>query len=369
MTLPGPARAEPGRFTTGATCHNAEVQTTKLESVEGFLIIDVPEADVSVGPVRLGTKLIPSNATNYARELTYGLALAGTRHGGMTLGLKVDPDRRDEAVAAAAGELSERLGSGALAVDPGLRMPRSALGPLAANDPRNPVLRTLVDGTDLETVLVADGAAAAASAVLADRGGLAGARVAVEGLDHTGVAVAEAVEAAGATIVKVSTARGCVTGSFSAADLAAAVAAHGADAPTVLGEVAKPWMIWGGDGVDAIMCGSAPGALTPAGAPFVGATPVVCTGVAPVATKALAMLHAAGAPVVPAFLTAAGALRVAFDGEVTDPATARARARATVEELMAATSASEPRYVAACRRAEDHLRSWASAVPFGRPMA
>jgi len=342
------------------------VEITKLESVGGFVFVDLPDAERSVGPVRLGAKLIVSNAPNYARELTYGFALLEKQHGGMTIGLKVDPGDRAGAVAAVAGELSADLEAGRLVVDPGLRMARGELGPLAAHDPR-PVLR-LVDrpaGT-VETELTALGAA-----VVADRAvGLEGKSVAIEGLSELGVAIATEVDMRGGTVTRFSTPKGVASGSFPADELAGALREHGADAPTTFGEVAKPWSIWNGADVDVIFCGSKVGTLTHAGALGVGSAAVVATGVAPIETKALAILNAAGNFVSPAFLADLGRLLVGFDTTIDSIETARLRTEESVRAVLDELSGNAGGvYLAACLRAESYMRTWTETLPFGRPMA
>ena len=334
--------------------------TRKLTSVEGFIVEDLPGADCSAGPVRLGAKLIASNAINYAREITYALASLEQQRGGMTIGLKVEPDRRDAAVAAVSDEFAEDLAAGRFAVDPGLRMSRRQLGGLVAGDPRNSL--AIDSGEELRAL----GAAVIANRLV----GLEGRTVAIEGVANGGVALAIEVERLGGSVGRISTTKGCVSGSFRAGDIAAAVAEHGADAPGSLGEVEKPWSVWRSSGVDLIFCGSAAGALSAAGAPAVGTMPVVGTTVACVATKALAILKAAGSPVTPGFLASLGEHAVAFDTAIDSLDVARSRTEAVVSAVFGevAHHADGP-FVAACLRAEAFMRSWADDVPFGRPMA
>ena len=342
------------------------VENRKLQSVNGFLLRDLPDAECSVGPVRLGAKLLVSNATNYARELSYAFALLEQRRGGMTIGLKVDPADREAAVASLAEELAEDFAVGQLVVDPGLRMAAEDLAPLSGGDPRNPIL-----GDSRADGLFSEELNALGAAVVGDKMvGLAGRAVAIEGLSGLGVAIAREVELLGGAVKRVSTAKGCVSGDHTAADLAAAVEHHGVDAPASLGEVDKPWSVWRSSGVDLIFCGSSPGALSAAGAPSVGTTAVVTTGVAPVATKALAMLKAEGADVAPAFLASLGVHAVAFDSSITTHDAARATtARVVAGVCDELSGSSDGMFVAACLRAEAFMGTWAEELPFGRPMA
>lgn len=342
------------------------VEIRKLEYVDGFVLVDLPDATNSVGPVRLGTKLIVGNATNFAREITYGFALLGQQRGGMTIGLKVDPEGRSAAVEAVAQELSSELESGQIVVDPGMRMDRADLGTLSAHDPRSPLRLTDRGQATLEHELTALGAV-----VVGDRlVGLDGSTVAIEGLSALGVCIAHEVERRGGSIGRVSTSKGSTTGNLTADDIASAYAEHGLDAPAALGEVGKPWTIWQGDGVDVIFCGSAPGVLTATGAAAIGTTTVIATGVAPVATKALAMLTSAGSIVTPAFLAQLGSLKIAFDSDISTPDDARTATESVVSAVLDEI-ADDPAgiYVAACIKAEAFMGTWAEELPFGRPMA
>jgi len=337
-----------------------------LQSINGFVLVDLPDAERSVGPVRLGSKLIVSNAPNFARELTYGFGLLEQQHGGMTVGLKTGPEDRAAAVAAAADELSSDLEAGRLVTDPGLRMTRGDLGALGAHDPRPDLRLTDRNVGTLETELTALGAA-----VVADKAvRLEGKRVAIEGLSELAVAIAAEVDMRGGFVTRFSTPKGVANGSFSSGELAGALTEHGPEAPASFGHVDKPWTIWNGSDVDVIFCGSKPGTLAHVSAPGVGSAAVVATGVAPVTTKALASLKAAGTFVSPAFLAGLGCQLLGFDTTINTAQDARSRTEEVVggvlDDLVDHTGGV---YLAACLRAESYMQTWAETLPFGRPMA
>ena len=341
------------------------VDTRQLTSINGFVIVDLPDADVSVGPARLGEKLIPSNANDYVRDITYGFGLLGERAGGLTLGLKVEPDERDTAIAAAATEFADELAAGRYRFDAGLRVPTSALAGLASGDPR-PASRLESHGDHpLGDYLEALGAIASAERLLGD---LDGKRLSIEGGDATAAAIAQLASERGATIVRAAFGGVCVEGQLDAGALVAALAANNTDALAGLGSSAKPWVIWRGD-VDAVIAGSAVGALKDAGAASLGATPVVAYGTAPIVTKALATSMKNGGKVVPSFLTSIGR-RVADTAP--SEATSAELIAATNDKLAAALDvafASERGpFVGACVAAESFIESW-TARPFGRPLA
>ena len=83
----------------------------------------------------------------------------------------------------------------------------------------------------------------------------------------------------------------------------------------------------------------------------------------PVTARALAILGRAGIVVVPDFLSTAGPLLAALDADGGDP-------MERVHDAVAALAGEGTNlWMAAVAKAEDHLRSWQDALPFGRPLA
>ncbi|NOX29573.1 MAG: hypothetical protein GXP35_05940 [Actinobacteria bacterium] len=340
------------------------METHQLSSVGGFALIDLGASAAAVGPARLGTKLLPSNATPYVRDITYGFGLIGAQLGGMTLGLKVDPADRAAAIEAVAAELSADLGSGRFRLDAGLRMPASALAPFATADPR-PASRLEAHGNvDLMAHLDALGILASAENLLDS---LEGKSVSIEGLGPTVAATVAMFAAAGATFVRCGVKKTCVEGDLDPQDLAAAVIS-GEEALGSLGHTAKPWSLWKPD-VDLVIAGSAVGVVSDAAATLLGDTPIVGYGTAPIATKALASSMKAGGSIVPSFLSTLG--RRVADSADTD---------ATAEQLITTTGAKlsdaldvafahdRGPFLGACIAAEEFIGTW-NDPPFGRPLA
>ena len=104
------------------------METKQLESVKGFVIYDLPDAETYVGPSRLGAKLAPGNAEMLVRHQTYVFALAEQRKSGATIGLKVDPEDTDTAVSALATELASEFESQQFLTSPGLRLKSGVAG-------------------------------------------------------------------------------------------------------------------------------------------------------------------------------------------------------------------------------------------------
>jgi len=349
------------------------VETRKLESTPGFVIYDLPGAQHYVGEARLGSRLIPGNATMLVRHVTYVFATLEQQRSGAGIGLKSDPSEAAAAVEALADELADDFSSGRLSTSPGLRLNAELLAPVLAHDQRNLIGNDDRDGISFNDELIGVGAAAAAASLL---GGLDGKRVAIEGFGPAGVGIAREAAAAGAAIARVGTAKGCADapGDGGRLDPAVLVEAWLADGEMCVaalstdGEPAKPWTVWRDD-VDVLFCGSKPGAMSGDGASMAGATPVVAFSAAAVSSKALAVLRAAGTPVAADFVAAVGPALGWWADAVLTHNDLRSATADTVNAVMSETAAHDDGpFMAACYRAEAFLQTWQDELPFGRPL-
>ena len=354
------------------------VETRQLESTPGFVIFDLPGAQHYVGEARLGSRLIPGNATMLVRHLTYVFATLEQQRSGASIGLKSDPSDAAGAVEALADELADDLRSGRLSTSPGLRLDAELLAPVLAHDQRNLIGDDDRDGISFNDELIGVGAAAAAVSLL---GGLDGKRIAIEGFGPAGLGIAREAAAAGATIARVATTKGCSGtrsddahndgGQLDPAVLAEAWLADGEACVESLsenGEPAKPWTVWKDD-VDVLFCGSKPGAMSGDGASMAGATPVVAFSAAAVSSKALAVLRAAGTPAAADFVAAVGPALGWWADPVLTHDDLRSATAHTVNTIMSETADHDDGpFMAACYRAESFLRSWQDELPFGRPL-
>ena len=344
------------------------METRPLESTPGFVIFDLSDAQHYVGETRLGARLIPGNATMLVRHLTYVFATVEQQRSGASIGLKSDPADAAAAVEALASELGDDFTSGRLSTSPGLRLDRDLLAPVLTHDQRNQIGNDDRDGISFNDELIGVGACTAASALV---GGLHGKRIAIEGMGAAGLGIAREAAAAGATIARVATAKGCCNGEIDPVALAEAWLADGDMSVATLsgdGGPGKPWTVWADD-VDVLFCGSKPAAMSGDGASMAGATPVVAFSAAAVSSKALAVLRAAGTPVAADFVAAVGpALGWWADSQLTHNDLRMATAN-TVEAVMSETSAhADGPFMAACYRAEAFMRTWQDTLPFGRPL-
>ncbi len=349
------------------------VETRQLESTPGFVIYDLPGAQHYVGETRLGSRLIPGNATMLVRHLTYVFATLEQQRSGASIGLKSDPSEAATAVEALASELVDDFATGRLSTSPGLRLDADVLAPVLTHDQRNLIGNDDRDGISFNHELIGVGATAAASSLV---GGLDGKRIAVEGFGPAGMGIAREAAAAGAAVVRVATAKGCTGdridgGMLDPVALTEAWLADGDMCVATLsgdGEPAKPWTVWRDD-VDVLFCGSKPGAMSGDGASMAGATPVVAFSPAAVSSKALAVLRAAGTAVAADFVTAVGPALGWWADPVLTHDDLRSATSDTVNAVMSETAGHpDGPFMAACYRAEAFLRTWQDELPFGRPL-
>jgi glutamate dehydrogenase (NAD(P)+) len=342
------------------------VRIQKLESTDAFIVFDLDGAPHNIGITRLAPKILADGATLLARSNTYLFATFEQQAGGASAGINAKPEDRDAAIAAFVTEVGPLVAEGTFLTEPGKGVSAADLAPLLEADPRAAL--PAADGARL----LGAGVATAVELALGGSGSLAGARVAVEGLDRATVSVVTDLASAGGQIVAVSTTKGTIAdpAGLDPAALAEAVAAHGPAAVEQLGpEVGPAWKIFGAD-ADVLCAGSKSGAVSDAGAGSVTAKVVAPIAPVPVTAKALAMLRRQGSIVLPDFVTIAGPMFASFpdEGATFDDV------RATVVEQVGGALGEvldheDGPLLGACYRAEAFLRTWCDALPFGRPLA
>ncbi len=287
------------------------MQVQKLSSTDGFIAFDLDDAP-AVGVVRLAPKVLRDGAELLARSTTYAAASFGLQVGGGSAGLNAKPEARDEAVAAFVAEVAPLVESGRWLPGPGVGITPDDLAALPKVDERTAAF---------DQAATAESAVAAAAGAL---GSLEGAQLAIVGTGPVCEAAAAAAAARGAT----------------------ALPGASVDAEC-----------------DLLLVAGKAGTVEHDLASTVRAKAVVPLSPVPVTARALAVLGRAGVVVVPDFLSLAGPLLAAFDAGAGEPA---ARVEATVAELAGEGT---NLWMAACLKAEDHLRTWRSELPFGRPLA
>jgi hypothetical protein len=301
----------------------------KLESTDGFVVIDFPDSPAA-GPIRRAKKILQSSAGDLARSASYTFASYEMERSGASGGLNAQGDQIPDAVAALTTELSPDAESGALHLYPGKGMSADDLAPLTGAAGLNSLA-----GSDRATT-----AGVVAAASWAVGGSLEGKTVAIE---ETPAAPAPS-------------------------DLASSLVSVGAEVVEVPGVAEKPWMIWGAD-VDVILAGTKPGTLTHQGAEFVKAKALVPWGQIPFTTKSVAQLLKKGeTTIVPDFISASGGLVAGYLSGDEDAIIAEI-VSAVAMMLTEVGDHEDGPLLAACYRAEAFMAGWQGKAPFGRPLA
>ena len=283
----------------------------KLTSTDAFIVFDLDEAPAA-GVVRRAPKVLEDGAELLARSTTYAMASFGLRVGGASAGINAKPEGSDAAVAAFLEEVAPLVESGRWLPGPGVGVTTDDLAGLARGEERAAAFDQTAAGES------------AVAAALGALGSLDGTRVAVVG-------------------------NGAIT------EAAAASAAANGASPLPQAPLDAP--------CDALLVAGKAGVLEHDLAATVRAKVVVPLTPVPVTARALAVLGRAGVVMVPDFLSTAAPLLTAFDGDGGDP---MLRVHDAVASLV---DEGTNLWMAAVAKAEDHLRTWQDALPFGRPLA
>jgi hypothetical protein len=281
------------------------VGTTKLESVDGFTYVDVVGAPRMIGPIRCAKKVLPRTTIDLSRHVTYALAVHGLDGAGAAAALNHDRSDEPDPIPAFIEEVTSWTASNNFGAHTGLGLSDDEIAGLLAR----PVGETL-DGLIAATAVASAGDLTNATVVIAssrDEGEVIGQLASVD-----------------VTIIE---------------DLATALATPS----------------------DVLFVRSGTGALHHEIVADTAAKKIVGIQALTITARGLAVASRAGAVVVPDFMSAAGPYLAAFG--IDDPATA------TSETMRTLDDGSPDLFVNACVHAEAHLRTWADALPFGRPLA
>lgn len=336
-----------------------------LSSTDAFVAFDLPDAPAA-GIVRAAPKILTGGAQDLARSRTYAFATVGMERGGASAGINAKPEERDGAVAAFVAELTPLVAEGRLSLEAAKGVDPAALAPLDDAADRHPAATATHGGDPLAVHLAGLGPVVAAEKVL---GGLEGKRIAIEGFDASGAALADAAAARGATVVAVSTAAG------SRADPAgldpAELRARWAEGPDrLVGDDAEPaWKVFAA-AAQVLFTGSKMGAVDHTTAARLEVEAVVPHAPIPYTARALAVMGRRGIAAVPDFVpTAAPLLAWWPTGDPTPEAIVARAVDAVVGALDESAAHDDGLFLGACHRAESFLRTWQDTVPFGRPLA
>jgi len=283
----------------------------QLTSTDAFIVFDLGEAP-AVGVVRQAPKVLKDGAELLARSTSYAAASFGLQVGGGSAGINAKPDARDAALAAFLAEVAPLVDSGRWLPGPGIGVAPDDLLSLGRAEERARAFDQTASGES------------AVAAALGALGSLDGKQVAIVGNGPITEAAAASASANGATPqpqAALDTACDVLLVAGKASVLEHDLAA------TVQAKVVVP--------------------LTPV----------------PVTARGLAVLSRAGVVVVPDFLSTAAPLLSTVDPDGGDAMT-------RVHDAVAAMAGEGTNlWMAAVTKAEEHLRTWQDALPFGRPLS
>jgi glutamate dehydrogenase/leucine dehydrogenase len=285
----------------------------KLQTVEAFVVVDLPGAETADGLVRCAPKVLHDSTKALARSRTYSWALLGQPMSGASAGINATADTRTTAVERFCTEIAPEVAAGHLVLSAGKGVSDDELADLGTAQAANP--EAFVQG-----VLAC--AAAARNHSLGSSAGLDSATVAIESDGGSGEVLRSALQARGAEVVS--------------------------EGPDALDAQA-----------DVLLFGSRPGVIDHDLAATLRHRVLVPTGALAFTAKALAVAQQREILVLPDFLTTAGPL-AARAGSDPDEALA--------ERTEAALDHDAGAVLGACLIAEEFLGSWCEALPFGRPI-
>jgi glutamate dehydrogenase/leucine dehydrogenase len=285
----------------------------RLQTVDAFVVIDLPDAETADGLVRCARKVLHESAKALARSRTYSWALLEQPISGASAGINAVEDSRTASIEHFCAEIAPEATAGHLSLSAGKGVGHDELGALGHVPDANP--EAFVQG-----VLAC--AAAARNHSLRGSAGLSSATVAIEFDGGVGDTLGSALESLGAEVVSLG--------------------------PDALDTQA-----------DLLLFGSRPGVLDHNLAATLDHRILVPTASLAFTPKALAVAQRRGMVVLPDFLTTAGPLAVRAGlepGEALD------------ERTRAAVNHEAGPVLGACLIAEEFLGSWCEALPFGRPI-
>ncbi|MCZ7628493.1 MAG: hypothetical protein M5U19_05325 [Microthrixaceae bacterium] len=91
----------------------------KLQTVDAFVVVDLPGADSADGLVRCAPKVLVDSTRALARSRTYAWALMGHRISGASAGINASADTRAAAIEGFCAEVAPEVAAGRLVLSAG----------------------------------------------------------------------------------------------------------------------------------------------------------------------------------------------------------------------------------------------------------
>jgi glutamate dehydrogenase (NAD(P)+) len=356
----------------GRKPHEHEPETIGLQSVPGFIVFDLPEAQTSAGGTRLATDVTVAEIGLLARAMTYKYAALGARVGGAKAGVVGDPGDRTGRAALMArycAEIGPLIDSGRFLTGPDMGTREEDFAPLRERRPAPSAISAVVDGVPFEDLLTGYGVAVAAETALrALDAGWDGRSAAVEGFGKVGGGVAREVTRRGGRVVAVSTLAGSVAdpSGLDIERLLELRGAHGDDCVAHYGlPVAPPAELFKAE-ADVIVPGARPGSISRQVAQSLAPAVRVVAPAAnvPYTTEGAEVLRERGIAALPDFVCNAGAVLGYQSAPQASPAEVLAEVANRVTEIIsAALSHPGGPLAGACEHAATFLRTWWGEPP------
>jgi glutamate dehydrogenase (NAD(P)+) len=351
----------------------------KLDSVAGFVVLDLPGAAVCAGGTRLAPDVTVTEVALLARAMTYKFAALGDQVGGAKAGVLGDAaDRvaRAGQMARYCAEIRPLTDAGRFLTGPDMGTFEEDFKLLRERRPAPAAFGAVVAGVPFEDLLTGYGVAVAAETALraGPGGGLQGRSVAIEGFGKVGGGAAREVTSRGGRVVAVSTVAGCVVdpSGLDVERLLALRHVYGDACVLRYGLPAgPPSRLFTAVDADVVIPGARPGVISRRVAE---ALPSAVQVVAPAANvpytrEGADTLHRRGIAALPDFVCNAGAVIGYRSAAHATPDQVLATVEARISELIRAALGHPGGPLAgACEQAGGFLRSWWGEPP-GPPFA
>jgi glutamate dehydrogenase (NAD(P)+) len=348
-------------------------EIVELQSVRGFIVFDLPAAQVSAGGTRLAPDVTVAEVALLARAMTYKYAALGVQIGGAKAGVVGDPGDRTDRTARMArycAEISPLIQAGRFLTGPDMGTFEADFAPLREHRAAPGVMRAVVDDVPFEDLLTGYGVAVAAETALraAVGGDWDGRSAAIEGFGKVGGGVAREVTRRGGRVVAVSTVAGSIAdpSGLDIERLLELRSRYGDDCVARYGRpVAPPAGLFTAE-ADVIVPGARPGAISSQVAQSLAPAVRVVAPAAnvPYTRPGAEVLRDRAIAALPDFVCNAGAVLGYRSAPEDTPAQVLAAVASRITEMIWA-ALSHPRgpLFGACDRAAAFLRSWWGEPP------
>jgi glutamate dehydrogenase/leucine dehydrogenase len=352
------------------------VHWLELQSVDGVIAFDIPEAPHSSGGTRMAPDVDRHEVALLARAMTYKFGVIGLRIAGAKAGLRAPRDgtSRAEYLRRYLEEIAPLVRARTFTTGADLGTDEADFRPLRDQTFQVGLMSQQVAGVPFEQLVTGYGLIAAADAAC---GGLEGRRVAIEGFGKVGGGAALEAARRGARVVAVSTVHGAVISSsgFDVEQLWELRAVHGdAWVHHVGREVLSPASLFEVQ-ADVLIPGARPACIDARLAERLRVEHVVPGANVPYTGAALEVMGRRGIAAHADFLCNAGGA-IGYNHPDALAATTLAGLQAVLDRFMAAAveeTLEHPGgpYAGACARAEAFVASWLGAehVPARPPVA